>query len=54
VVRTPVDETAARRLLAISDAVEHWRHPYPDVIAIEREFSQQNVTTVMGTAQAVS
>ena len=41
------------RLLTISDAVEHWMDTHhPDVIAIERVFSQQNVSTVMGTAQA--
>src|SRR5262249_2992716 len=53
VVRTPADESVPRRLLAISDAVEHWLDTHrPDVIAIERVFSQQNVSTVMGTAQA--
>jgi crossover junction endodeoxyribonuclease RuvC len=53
VVRTPADEPVPRRLLAISDAVEHWLDTHhPDVIAIERVFSQQNVSTVMGTAQA--
>ncbi len=41
------------RLLTISDAVEHWMDTHqPDVIAIERVFAQQNVSTVMGTAQA--
>ncbi|MGH3558971.1 MAG: crossover junction endodeoxyribonuclease RuvC [Mycobacterium sp.] len=53
VVRTPADEPVPRRLLTISDAVEHWLDTHhPDVIAIERVFSQQNVSTVMGTAQA--
>lgn len=53
VVRTPTDMPLALRLLAISDAAEHWMDTHaPDVIAIERVFSQQNVTTVMGTAQA--
>jgi len=53
VVRTPAGEPLARRLLAISDAVEHWLDTHrPDVLAIERVFSQQNVSTVMGTAQA--
>ncbi len=42
-----------RRLLAISDAVEHWLDTHhPDVIAIERVFAKQNVNTAMGTAQA--
>ena len=53
VIRTPSDEPLQRRLLTISDAVEHWIDTHhPDVIAIERVFSQQNVSTVMGTAQA--
>lgn len=53
VVRTPSDVPLPKRLLAISDAVEHWLDTHhPDVIAIERVFSQQNVSTVMGTAQA--
>jgi crossover junction endodeoxyribonuclease RuvC len=53
VVRTPAGEPLALRLLTISDNVEHWLDTHhPDVMAIERVFSQQNVSTVMGTAQA--
>jgi crossover junction endodeoxyribonuclease RuvC len=53
VVRTPADASVAQRLLVLSDAVEHWLNTHhPDVLAIERVFSQQNVATVMGTAQA--
>lgn len=53
VVRTPSDDPIAMRLLKISDTVEHWMDTHlPDVVAIERVFSQQNVSTVMGTAQA--
>ena len=53
VVRTPSDAALASRLLAVSDAVEHWLDTHrPDVVAIERVFSQLNVMTVMGTAQA--
>ncbi|OBI90665.1 crossover junction endodeoxyribonuclease RuvC [Mycobacterium asiaticum] len=53
VVRTPSDQPLHRRLLAISDAVEHWLDTHhPDVLAIERVFSQANVASVMGTAQA--
>jgi crossover junction endodeoxyribonuclease RuvC len=53
VVRTPSDAPLAQRLLAISDAVEHWMDTHhPDVVAIERVFAQHNVSTVMGTAQA--
>ncbi len=52
VVRTPADLPLPRRLLAISEAVEHWLDTHvPDVMAIERVFSQHNVSTVMGTAQ---
>jgi crossover junction endodeoxyribonuclease RuvC len=53
VVRTPSDAPLSQRLLTISDAVEHWMDTHhPDVLAIEWVFSQQNVSTVMGTAQA--
>ena len=53
VVRTPSDTPLPMRLLTISDAVEYWLDTHhPDVVAIERVFSQHNVTTVMGTAQA--
>jgi crossover junction endodeoxyribonuclease RuvC len=52
VVRTPAELPLPQRLLAISDAVEHWLDTHvPDVMAIERVFSQHNVSTVMGTAQ---
>ena len=53
VVRTPADLDLARRLLQLADAVERAmdRHR-PDTVAIERMFSQHNVRTVMGTAQA--
>ena len=53
VVRTASDLPLSRRLLSISEAVEHWLDTHrPDVVAIERVFSQLNVSTVMGTAQA--
>jgi crossover junction endodeoxyribonuclease RuvC len=53
VLRTPSDEPLPLRLLTISDTVEHWMDTHhPDVVAIERVFAQQNVSTVMGTAQA--
>jgi crossover junction endodeoxyribonuclease RuvC len=53
VVRSPADAPVEQRLLAVGAVVEEWiaRHR-PDVVAIERVFSQQNVRTVMGTAQA--
>jgi crossover junction endodeoxyribonuclease RuvC len=53
VVRTPSGDPLAQRLLAISDTAEYWMDTHkPDVLAVERVFSQQNVSTVMGTAQA--
>jgi crossover junction endodeoxyribonuclease RuvC len=53
VVRTPADLPLERRLHAVATEVAEWiaRHR-PDVVAIERVFSQHNVRTVMGTAQA--
>jgi len=53
VVRTPADAELAVRLLLIAERVEEMmdRHR-PDTVAIERMFSQHNVRTVMGTAQA--
>ncbi|HWM07421.1 MAG TPA: crossover junction endodeoxyribonuclease RuvC [Actinophytocola sp.] len=53
VIRTPVEAELGHRLLAVADAVEEWldRHR-PDVVAVERVFSQYNVRTAMGTAQA--
>ncbi|OBG77156.1 crossover junction endodeoxyribonuclease RuvC [Mycobacterium sp. E2462] len=53
VVRTPSDAPLAERLLQLSDAVEHWLATHqPEVVAVERVFSQLNVSTAMGTAQA--
>ncbi|HET7414372.1 MAG TPA: crossover junction endodeoxyribonuclease RuvC [Arthrobacter sp.] len=41
------------RLLAIFRAAEEWLDTHqPQVVAVERVFSQLNVSTVMGTAQA--
>jgi len=55
VVRTPADAPLPERLLAVGAEVERWieRHR-PDVVAVERVFSQHNVRTVMGTAQAAA
>ncbi|NIJ11631.1 crossover junction endodeoxyribonuclease RuvC [Saccharomonospora amisosensis] len=53
VVRTPADSDLATRLLRVSATVEEWLDTYqPDAVAVERVFSQHNVRTVMGTAQA--
>jgi crossover junction endodeoxyribonuclease RuvC len=41
------------RLLALEEQIEHWLTEHrPDAVAVERVFSQHNVRTVMGTAQA--
>lgn len=53
VIRTPASSSLDARLLGISDAIEGWiEQVSPDVVAVERVFSQANVSTVMGTAQA--
>jgi crossover junction endodeoxyribonuclease RuvC len=53
VVRTDADAHIAARLLAIEEEIERWLTEYrPDAVAVERVFSQHNVRTVMGTAQA--
>jgi crossover junction endodeoxyribonuclease RuvC len=53
VVRTPADMPVERRLLAVAEEVERMIALHrPGVVAIERVFSQTNVRTVMGTAQA--
>ena len=52
VVRTPADADLAARLLSRPVG---WTPPSgyaPDAVAVERVFSQHNVRTVMGTAQA--
>lgn len=52
VVRTPVEAELPQRLAAIAEALEAWLAEHsPDVVAIERVFSQHNVRSVMGTAQ---
>jgi crossover junction endodeoxyribonuclease RuvC len=53
VLRTPAGEDIAARLLALEAGIEEWLVAYrPDAMAVERVFSQHNVRTVMGTAQA--
>jgi crossover junction endodeoxyribonuclease RuvC len=53
VIRTPAQDDIAHRLLAIETEIERWLDECrPDAVAVERVFSQQNVRTVMGTAQA--
>jgi crossover junction endodeoxyribonuclease RuvC len=53
VVRTPTDAGIGERLLLLERAFVEWLERYrPDAVAVERVFSQHNVRTVMGTAQA--
>ncbi len=52
VVGTAAEQPLDQRLLVIATAIDEWldRHS-PQVVAVERVFSQQNVSTVMGVAQ---
>jgi crossover junction endodeoxyribonuclease RuvC len=53
VLRTPAGDDLAARLLALADGLDAAIAAHaPDVVAVERVFSQHNVRTVMGTAQA--
>ncbi|OJX64962.1 MAG: crossover junction endodeoxyribonuclease RuvC [Micrococcales bacterium 73-13] len=53
VLRTDPAEPVERRLTAIRAGIEALLDAHaPDAVAVERVFSQHNVRTVMGTAQA--
>ncbi|HEY2442776.1 MAG TPA: crossover junction endodeoxyribonuclease RuvC [Streptosporangiaceae bacterium] len=53
VARTEAGSDIAQRLLALEQEIERWLTAHrPDAVAVERVFSQHNVRTVMGTAQA--
>lgn len=53
VVRTDAGLDVARRLAEVEAGLEAWFDEYrPDVVAVERVFAQQNLNTVIGTAQA--
>lgn len=53
VIMTPSDSDLDHRLLTLHSEITQWVHKFsPDVVAVERVFSQHNVRTVMGTAQA--
>ena len=53
VVTTPASDPLPERLLVISRRIQSLIEELsPDVVAIERMFSQHNLHTVMGTAQA--
>lgn len=52
VARSAPDQSVDQRLLKISIQLEEWMDIHqPDVVAVERVFAQNNVSTVMGTAQ---
>lgn len=53
VVRTGPELPIEQRLCLIEAGLEEWcERTRPDAVAVERVFSQHNVKTVMGTAQA--
>ncbi|SFD37690.1 crossover junction endodeoxyribonuclease RuvC [Streptomyces aidingensis] len=53
VIRTPAGLPVPERLLLIEQGLEEWLEEHrPRAVAVERVFSQHNVRTVMGTAQA--
>lgn len=52
VLKSSADYSIEQRLMEIDSQIREWISIHnPDVIAIERVFSQQNLRTVMGTAQ---
>ena len=53
VILTPVDSPLDQRLLDLDQQLSQWVNLWkPDIVAVERVFSQHNVRTVMGTGQA--
>ena len=53
VILTPAEAPLEQRLLDLDQQLSEWIILWkPDVIAVERVFSQHNVRTVMGTGQA--
>ncbi|MER0242599.1 crossover junction endodeoxyribonuclease RuvC [Streptomyces sp. HSW2009] len=53
VIRTAADAETGDRLVLIERGIEQWLETHkPELVAVERVFSQHNVQTVMGTAQA--
>jgi crossover junction endodeoxyribonuclease RuvC len=54
VITTAPDLEHSRRLLRIDEGIGAWLDEHrPDAVAVERVFADQNVLSVMGTAQAV-
>jgi crossover junction endodeoxyribonuclease RuvC len=53
VIRTSPDDDIGTRLIGLERGLEKLLDAFqPDAVAVERVFSQHNVSTVMGTAQA--
>ncbi|TWP36668.1 crossover junction endodeoxyribonuclease RuvC [Leekyejoonella antrihumi] len=53
VIRTPVDDEPALRLLSLQTEIDEWMQQYtPDAVAVERVFAKANIKGIMGTAQA--
>ena len=53
VILTPTEAALDQRLLDLDQQLSEWINLWkPDVIAVERVFSQHNVRTVMGTGHA--
>jgi len=53
VIMTPINAPLDQRLLELDRQLSEWINVWkPDVVAVERVFSQHNVRTVMGTGQA--
>jgi crossover junction endodeoxyribonuclease RuvC len=53
VIQTPADVDLAQRLLMLETELISWIKEFePDVIAVERVFSQLNIRTAMSTGQA--
>ena len=53
VIQTPSDLELSQRLLALETELITWINEFkPDVIAVERVFSQLNIRTAMATGQA--
>lgn len=53
VIRTPVTDDPAERLLTLQTEIDQWMSDHePDVVAVERVFAKANIKGIMGTAQA--
>lgn len=52
---TPATDSIGVRLVSLEREIERWLGEHrPDAVAVEQVFSQSNVRTVMGTAQAAA